>query len=190
MSSGIPLPEVTSSGTLTNYPGSLDSFGDLVQFSPDTPMQVRVNQLAQAVNAMQALFGVSGVTGRWVMGTATLTSAAAVTPVNIITDAQVGTGKKFYPLGFLIRVNGTTVWATTANVKIQDTNGTPVDFATILVALLTSQARVGDEPKANLTLENAMANGTGGTSGKGVQVVGDANGTGSDIFVTVWGIVR
>ncbi len=190
MAIGTPITTKPATGELTAYPRALDTLPYLADSAPNDHIQTYINSLVDAVNAMQTRMGVSGATGRFVSGTATLTSAAAATAVNVITDAQVGTGYTFYPLGFLCRVNGTTVWATTANVKIQDTNGTPVDFATILVALLTSQARVGDEPKANLTLENAMANGTGGTSGKGVQIVGDANGTGSDLIVTVWGIVK
>lgn len=121
--------------------------------------------------------------------TATLTSAAAATAVNLLLDAHVPTGQKAYLQGFLVRVNGATGWGTTATVKIQDTNGTPVDFVTITVAALTNAARVGPW-SSHVTLETAFASGTGGTAVKGLRVKGDANGTGSDIIVSVWGVIK
>lgn len=121
--------------------------------------------------------------------TATITSGAAATAVSLIADSAVPTGKTCYVTGFIGRVNGTTQWGTTATVKIQDTNGTPVDFVTMAVAALTSQARVYPGT-ANVTTENAMANGTGGTVNKGLQIKGNANGTGSDLIVTVTGFFK
>ena len=52
-------------------------------------------------------------------------------------------------------------------------------------APLTNAARVVPGT-ANVTLEDAFAKGSGGTPGKGLQLKGDANGTGSDLIVTVW----
>lgn len=121
--------------------------------------------------------------------TVTITSAAAATAVSIIADTELESDEKVYVDGFNGRVNGTTVWGTTANVKIQDTNGTPVDFVTTLVADMTSQARVYKD-SANTTFEDAASLGSGGTAGKGLQIVGDANGTGSDYVVTVWGVIK
>lgn len=118
---------------------------------------------------------------------ATITSAAAATAVNLIADSEVPDGKSVYLEGFMMRVNGTTVWGTTANLKIQDTSA--VDFVTALVAALTSQARVVPGT-ANVTLEDAYSLGTGGTAGKGLQVKGDANGTGSNVVVQVWGVIK
>ncbi len=121
--------------------------------------------------------------------TATITSAAAATPVSLLSDLVVPDGKKVYLEGFIAKVNGATLWATTANVKIQDTNGTPVDFVTMLVAALTGNATVVPGT-ANVTLENAYALGTGGTLSKGLQLLGNANGTGSDLVVSVWGVIK
>ena len=118
--------------------------------------------------------------------TATITSAAAATAVNVIPEAAVGTGRKVYLQGYIARVNGTTGWGTTATVKLQDTNGTAVDFVTWAVAGMTNQARLVPG-SANTTLENAYSLGSGGTAGKGLQLIGDANGTGSDFVVTCWG---
>jgi hypothetical protein len=121
--------------------------------------------------------------------TVTLPSATAATPVSVIADAEVPAGYTPFVTDFLGRVNGTTAWATTATVKLQDTNGTPVDFATIAVAALTSQARLV-KGTANVTLEDAMSLGTGGTASKGIQVKANANGTGSDLVLTVAGFYR
>ena len=119
---------------------------------------------------------------------ATITSAAAATPVSLLADGAVPAGKKVYLLGFVAEVAGGTNWATTATVKIQDTNGTPVDFVTMAVAALTGNAIVYPGT-ANITSEAAFKNGTGGTAAKGLQLKGDANGTGSNLVVTAWGVI-
>lgn len=118
--------------------------------------------------------------------TFSLTSAAAATAVNILTEAEVGSGRKVYITSFGGKVNGATDWATTATVKIQDTNGSAVDFVTFAVASLTGNAEVG--PFTATCGEPAFLYGTGGTAGKGLQIVGDANGTGSTLtgFVSGW----
>lgn len=116
-----------------------------------------------------------------------ITSAAGATAVNIITDAEVGSTRKVVVMGFSGKVDGATDWATTANVKIQDTNSSPVDFFTILVAALTGNAEVG--PHTSAVGENAFLLGTGGTAGKGLQVKANANGTGSTLKGQVWGYI-
>lgn len=118
--------------------------------------------------------------------TVTITSAAAITPVIFITDAEVVaagmTGAKAYLMSFVSKVNGVTAWATTATVKLQDTSA--VDFVTVAVAAMTGNAVIFPQT-ANVTSENAYALGSGGTASKGMQLKGDANGTGSDYTVTV-----
>lgn len=115
--------------------------------------------------------------------TATLTSAAAATGVTLIADSEVPVGYVPYMTNFRAKVDGATVWGTTATVKVQDTNGTPVDFITMAVAALTANAFVKDNT-TNVTAEAAYAKNTGGTAGKGIRVIGNANGTGSDLVVT------
>jgi hypothetical protein len=121
--------------------------------------------------------------------TATITSAACATPVNILATADVPTGKKVYLQGFIAKVDGATAWGTTATVKIQDNNGTPVDFVTMAVSALTGNTVV-TTGTANITAEDAFSEGTGGTATKGLQLKGNANGTGSDLKVTVWGVIK
>jgi hypothetical protein len=120
--------------------------------------------------------------------TVTITSAAAATPVSILADAEVGTGRKVYVQQVIATVGGATAWATTANVKVQDTNSSPVDFFTMLVAALGANARAVFG-SASTTIETAAGTMTGGTAGKGLQVVGNANGTGSTLTVTVTGFI-
>lgn len=121
--------------------------------------------------------------------TVTLTSAAAATPVSALADGAVPAGKKVYVTGYFVKVNGATDWATTTSVKIQDTAGTPVDFVTLLASALD-----GNEFHSLLsdsaTIESAMALGTGGTAAKGLQVVGNANGTGSSLVITIFGFIK
>ena len=123
------------------------------------------------------------------VATATLTSAAAATPITLLADSLVPSGKKVYVTGFVAKVNGSTAWSTTANVKIQDSNGTPVVFFTALVAALTGNAEVRPGT-SNITSGAAYNQGTGGTAAKGLQIVGDANGAGSDLVVTVHGFIK
>lgn len=123
------------------------------------------------------------------VATATITSAAAATAVEIVPDSAVPAGKKIYVTGFHAKVNGATEWATTATVKIQDTNGTPVEFATMAVAALTANALVFPMT-SNITPAAAFTLGTGGTVAKGLVLKGDANGTGSDLVVTVYGFIK
>lgn len=123
------------------------------------------------------------------VATATITSAAAATAVTLVPDTAVPAGKKVYVTGFHAKVNGATEWATTATVKIQDSNGTPVEFATMAVAALTANALVFPAT-ANITPAAAFTLGTGGTAAKGLVLKGDANGTGSDLVVTVTGFIK
>lgn len=120
--------------------------------------------------------------------TGTITSAAAATAVNIIPASAIPAGKKIYVQGFVAKVDGATEWATTATVKIQDTNGTAVDYVTFAVAAMTANAKLVPGT-ANVTLEDAYCEGSGGTAEKGLQLKGNANGTGSDFKVTVWGVI-
>ena len=137
----------------------------------------------QAVVTANAALG-----GRFFKKTATLTSAAAAIPVHLLTDAEVGSGKKVYVSKIYFSVDGDTAWATTANVTLQDTAGTPVVGATVAVAGLAANAMI-DEGNTNVTLGEAIADGDGFTEGKGLDIAGNANGTGSNLIVTVFGCI-
>lgn len=122
------------------------------------------------------------------LGKATLPSATAITPVALLADEDVPTGKKPILQGYILTVNGGTLWATTSEVKIQDSDTSPNDFASIGVAGLTANATLFPS-SANTTLHSPFTLGNGGVNGKGLQIKGDANGTGSDIVVTAWGVL-
>jgi len=121
------------------------------------------------------------------MYTTAITSAAAATAVPIIPDALVGAGKKVYLTNVLAKVNGATLWATTATVAVQDTSA--VAGVTYAVAGLTANAFLGLNT-ANVTVAAPVSTGVGFTAAKGISLKGDANGTGSDLIVTVTGFIR
>ncbi|TXH42064.1 MAG: hypothetical protein E6Q97_36255 [Desulfurellales bacterium] len=121
--------------------------------------------------------------------TCTLTSAAAATPVNCLTDADVPATKRAYLMGWHAKVNGATPWATTANCWIQDTGGTSNIFVTMAVAALTANAFVSDL-SANVTQQSPYSLNQGGTLGLGLEVACNANGTGSNLVVTVFGVSK
>ena len=59
---------------------------------------------------------------------------------------------------------------------------------TYAVAGMTANALLG-LTSANVTVAPAISLGTGFTAAKGLQIVGNANGTGSDFVVTVVGYI-
>jgi hypothetical protein len=126
--------------------------------------------------------------GRFFKKTATLTSAAAATPVHLLTDAEVGAGKKAYVAQVFFSVDGGVNWATTATVALQDTAGTPVVGCTAAVAGLVANAMI-TLTNTNVTLAAPIADGVGFTTAKGLDIAGNANGTGSNLLVTVFGCI-
>ncbi len=124
----------------------------------------------------------------------TLTSAAASTPITILTDAQVGVGRVVKIRRYRLVVNGATAWtdATATDVRIRDKASSPVTLATILKAVLTGNA-VLNEASASTTLAAGIITDSGATAGKGIEVFGTNGGTaanfaaGSDIKLLVEG---
>lgn len=126
--------------------------------------------------------------GRSFMKKAVLSSTDAATPVHLLTDDDVGEGKKAYVSKIYFSVDGGTAWATTTNVTLQDTAAIPVVGATVAVAGLTADAMF-DEGDTKVALAAPIADGDGFTTAKGLDIAGDANGTGSDLIVTVFGCI-
>lgn len=130
--------------------------------------------------------------GEFVEGTGVLTAAAAATPVHVIPAASVPAGKKFYPLGMILSVDGATAWTdvTATVVKLQDTAGSPVAAVSVAKAQLTGNAVLGFF-STGVTLQTPVRTGVGMTAAKGLDVAGDANfAAGSDMSVTVFGVVK
>jgi hypothetical protein len=126
-------------------------------------------------------------TEAWFSRTCTITSAAAATPITCLADADVPLTHKAYVAGWHAKVNGATPWATTATCSIADSGS--ISFVSIAVAALTANAYIVDTT-ANVTLQNAYTLNTGGGADKGLQVYCNANGTGSDLVVTVYGVIK
>lgn len=165
---------------------------------PDAGASARgfVNTTTQTFAGAKTFSGAVGVGSLTVGGapaniafhrTCTITSAAAATPVNCLTDADVPASMSAYVTHWHAKVNGATGWGTTTACAIEDTSGN--DFVTIAVAALTNAAFLVPGT-ANTTAATRYALSTGGASDKGIQISCDQNGTGSDLVVTVSGVIK
>lgn len=117
----------------------------------------------------------------------TITSAAAATPVACLATADVPDGQKAYLTYWHAKVNGATEWDTTTSCVIEDTGGN--DFVSMAVAALTANAFV-QAATANVTLSDRFSIGSGSADSAGLQISCNANGTGSDLVVTVSGVIK
>lgn len=117
----------------------------------------------------------------------TLTSAAAATPVVCLSAADVPASLSARLATWHAYVNGGTGWGTTTSCVIEDTSGN--DLVTIAVAAMTSNTFI-DDGSANVTKEARYRLGTGGASDAGLQISCNANGTGSDLVVTLSGSIQ
>ena len=116
--------------------------------------------------------------------TATLTSAAGATEVVLLADAKVPAGKKVYLHSIFASVDGATEWAAVTKVSVKDS--ADVEGASFAVADLLANANL---TIADATLADPIAQGVGFTAEKGLEIVADANGTGSNLIVTVFGYI-
>lgn len=121
--------------------------------------------------------------------TCTITSAAAATPINCLSNADVPSTKRAYVMGWRAKVNGATAWATTTQCWIQDTAGAANYFVTMPVAALTANAFVADH-SAGVTQQAAYSLNQGTALDLGIEIACDANGTGSNLVVTVHGVIK
>lgn len=123
---------------------------------------------------------------------AVLTAALATTPVDILTSAEVGAGKKAIITDFDLSVGGTGIWAGTGTVVIvRDKNSSPVTQISCAKAQLGANAQLGKH-STGVTLAAGVRAGTGATAAKGLELVADGTfetGSPSDITVIVSGII-
>lgn len=119
--------------------------------------------------------------------TATISSATAATAVTLLSAADVSTSTP-YITHFHAKVNGSTPWATTSSCSIQDDAGSPVSLVDIPVAAMTANAFITEN--SGVTLNDPYVLGTGLTATQAVKLKCDANGTGSDLVVTISGALR
>lgn len=143
--------------------------------------------LASVTPGLSVVGGGLAVSERAFSRSCTLSSAAAQTPVVCLSDADVGAGKVAYLTHWRVKVNGATPWVGPTGAVIKDTAGNA--FVTIPVGELLGNAFI-DDAGATVVLANPYALGTGTASGKGIQVVADMSGAGSDLVLTIGGTIR
>ena len=149
------------------------------------PIQRIVNANFTELYAQAALSLAAGAPFRV---SATLTSAAAATPVPIVPASSVGAAQRVYVTDVYLKVGGATAWtdATATKVQLQDTAGTPIVGLTWLKALLTGNAVVSNA-NASTSLASMV---DGFTIAKGLSFAADANfAAGSTITVLVCGYI-
>lgn len=147
------------------------------------PAGTEYSSVLMPSSAWANLPGVNSYNAKIVPFSATISSAGATAAVTVVPDSAVEGTQKCYLLNWRAKVSSTVAWTTAQTVKIQDSNSSAVDFVTMTTAALTSGALVQDLV-SNITSENAYVLGTGGTAGKGVQLLGSAAMTGSPLVVT------
>lgn len=110
---------------------------------------------------------------------ATVTLAQLNAGFTIIPDIP---GRTIVPVDYLIVVNGTFLTAT--DIRLQDSNGSPVLLTTILIAAATAGAKISNDVViANVTDGAGMYASL--TAGKGIQIVktGSAATGGTSLLV-------
>jgi len=120
-----------------------------------------------------------------------ITAAGAATPVILLADTDVPAGKKAYVDGVLIAINGATPWtdATGTKLSLVDNNGSPVSVLDVAKANLIANAII-NMASTGVTLGANIITGVGLTAGKGISVKGDHSFAGSDIYVTIRGVIK
>lgn len=121
--------------------------------------------------------------------TCTITSAAGATAVPCLTAADVPSNTTAHIVNFVATVNGSTAFGTIANCYIKDTASSPVTMVTIAASALTANAIV-TEGTTGVTLGTPVSLGTGATAAKGLSIVCNATGTGSNLVVTINGYLK
>lgn len=136
------------------------------------------------VSAQAAVDEITEHAGVPFMATATLESNAANVAVELFKDSDVPTGKQVFIHQIIAVVDGATEWGTVTKVTVQDTEA--VGGAEFAAADLAANAvlTLGDA-----TVLAPIAKGAGFTAKKGIEVVADKAGTGSDLIVTVYGYI-
>lgn len=124
---------------------------------------------------------------------ASLASAEAATPVEVLPASSVPDGMAAFLEGGTLFVSCATDWtdATATKVTIQDTAGTPAVFADVAKAALTGNSVTALVPQSDVTFGLPYKRNEGGGNGQGIEIVGDAVfAGGSAIVVTLWGVIK
>lgn len=154
---------------------------------------VNLGRTGKNVSALGPLLATLGV---WISGAptvstfykvCTIASAAAATPVNCLSAADVPPTLSAKLGAWRAYVNGSTSWSTVTSCVIEDTAGN--DFISIAVAALAGDTVITDS-SSNVTKEVRYRIGTGGATDAGLQVSCNSNGTGSDLVFVMMGTIQ
>lgn len=110
-------------------------------------------------------------------------------PVTIIAGVS---GKQVYVSDLRMSVSGASAWVGTGVVvQVQDTQVVPVNYVGAPVAVLTANAYVVPST-SGVVLSDPFKQGTPTVAGQGLQVAitGGTATSGSDVYVTVWGVLK
>jgi hypothetical protein len=122
--------------------------------------------------------------------TGVLTSAAAATPVILLADSAVPSGKAVYINWWFVSVGGAAAWVDVTGTIVSILDNASVSAIVFAKAGLSAKA-ILVPGSANTTYADLIPNQTGLTVGKGIRVVADAVfGAGSDLKVTVGGYIK
>jgi hypothetical protein len=128
----------------------------------------------------------------------TITAAAAATAIPIITNDEIPANYRVFLWGATGKVDGATPWATSATITLRTKAASPTTLGIFYVAEMTANAFLnlftGSDTQdssgtINTQLGSVAQTGAFADDGYGIEIIGDANGTGSDFKVRVWGCV-
>jgi len=185
-------------------PLDADKAGILDRLSPDGQKALlgqeimRLGQMQESVAvALDALEGVVAAVQETLAGgqkffsrTASISATVAGTRIHLLAEADLPEGKKAFPLGFFMILNGEVSWTggTGTAIYIAD-SGTDLIYR--LAAIEAAQLVAGNylcPDSDGVTLEAECGMNLGCRTGKGIDVLADADfGAGSDLVVTVYG---
>lgn len=119
------------------------------------------------------------------LATCTQTAATATTITHCLPSAQVPTGQHVVLTEFHADVNGATAWSSEPSCVIQDTTTLPF----ITITSLTANAYLTGS-STGTTRSAAYYLGSGAVAGAGLDVVCNANGAGSPLVFTLFGVIK
>lgn len=112
----------------------------------------------------------------------------AATPIEILSDEEVGPGKKVVITGWKV-LTSAGVWGSNANELFFDSNDDVVRQLTLPISLFFTKTSIYlyiDSDQATVAI--AYSETQGGPDGQGLKVLADANeGAAADLQIAVWG---
>jgi len=201
------IDEINASGSITvSRSGSEVTVGSSAQqysagkgitIAPGNVVDVNIVAQGGVDVSLNAAQDVYGIRAHHFSKTVILSATTASTAASIIHQTQIEAGKSVIILGFFLYVYGSTAWSggTLDQVRVQD--NVDNEFFHIDVAKLTGNAIISPTGLSASEIQTRLVAGTGSEPGYGINFQGktsggaDANaGAGSDIYLTVYGVVK